>query len=139
MKILANELPIQHWLRVAARNGINARTFHRRLKQHPPNVAATLPLANKGPSPTPGSIFLLARQAGVNYHTVQKRRKRGLPLSECLSQRLSYPPGSHPDSINAKAKAAGINPSTVRSRLFYGWTLEKALQTPTAKTKKRKR
>ena len=51
MKIMATDLPLSHWQRIAEQNGIQRRTFLYRLKTMDAKKAATKPLKKGGIKP----------------------------------------------------------------------------------------
>lgn len=76
------------------------------------------------------SLQQLSDESGVNYCTLRQRLMKGIPLAEAL-----VPAGEASDSIAYKARQHGIDPRVVHNRIRYGWTLEKALNTPVRRRK----
>lgn len=76
MKILAYDLPISHWERIAQQNGISLRSFHHRLNRYAPNIAATMPLKNTGKRPDPKSARQQSLAAGLPFWAITQYRRQ---------------------------------------------------------------
>lgn len=68
--------------------------------------------------------------------SIEKRRKRGMSIEEALDDYAKrYFVTDHKGNVfrnqTERSSKYGLSPSTVRNRLMSGWSLEKALTTPT--------
>lgn len=68
--------------------------------------------------------------------SIQKRRERGMSIEEALDDYAKrYFVTDHKGNVfrnqTERSSKYGLSPSTVRNRLMSGWSLEKALTTPT--------
>jgi len=127
MKICSREMPLCHWLKVAAENGIKERTFRHRVQVGwDPRQAATEPPRNGGPKPRENSLTQRALRAGLTPSVVYERVRKG--WSE--ERALSTPVHGSGKSRAQLARERGIPPDTFHARLKRGWPMEKALRTP---------
>ncbi len=138
MKIMPTDLPLTHWQRVAQQNGISAKTFRYRLKRHTPKAAATMPLNNTGRPANPQSDRQQSLAAGLPAGAITQHRYRHPNSSFTTDQiiaELKRQQAKRGNTLSDKAKAAGIPRETVYRRIqTLGWTLERALNTPSMTT-----
>lgn len=67
------------------------------------------------------NVAKLAREHGIIENTLRRRLKVGSSIEKAIKP---------VNNIADKARKAGLKPERVRVRILWGWTLEKALNTP---------
>jgi hypothetical protein len=131
MKIMATDLPLKHWQRIAEQNGIHRKTFQWRLKSMTPKAAATIPL-NTCPT-NPNSMRQKSMAAGLDEGALSRYRREN-PASTLSDHAvlilLQARKHTVQKTVREQALAAGLSPQLVYKRLRKNWPLEKAINTP---------
>lgn len=137
MKIMATDLPLKHWQRIAEQNGIQRRTFLYRLKTMDPKKAATKPLKKGGIKPSATSLRQKSIAAGLDECALSRYRREH-PESQLSDEAalafLQARKAKLQNTVRERALAAGLSPQLVYSRMSgkknQKWSLEKAISTP---------
>lgn len=137
MKIMATDLPLKHWQRIAEQNGIQRRTFLYRLKTMDAKKAATKPLKKGGIKPSATSLRQKSLAAGLDECALSRYRREH-PESQLSDEAalafLQARKAKLQNTVRERALAAGLSPQLVYSRISRNWPLDKALNTPAMPT-----
>lgn len=133
MKIMATDLPLSHWQRIAEQNGIQRRTFLYRLKTMDAKKAATKPLKKGGIKPIATSKRQKSLAAGLDECALSRYRREH-PESQLSDEDalafLQARKAKLQNTLRERALAAGLSPQLVYHRISRNWPLDKALNTP---------